>query len=264
MRIILINGKKRSGKDYLAFTLKTLIEETVLPKSLNKRVGIYRFADRLKEIMCTTLNIDLETLDDYKNKEEDVMINGKNVTNVRKILQTFGTDAMKPIFGNDIWVELLYNEIKSSNCSKDKSTSTSIISDWRYMNEYEYLKNQKDCEIIKIRVINRDILNIDKHSSENELNDMEFDYEVDNTGYKLSKEKLNDLVKKIMNPMDKEEPWTIIKCFTCRQDHYGTMKMIKDRGFECGKCYVKTIQIKNKLSKIESDLKKKKKEKKKE
>ena len=61
-KIILISGKARSGKDYIADLLKSKFEED------GKKVLKLAYADKLKEYLCVLFNLDLATLNDLKNK----------------------------------------------------------------------------------------------------------------------------------------------------------------------------------------------------
>ena len=56
MKIILISGKARSGKDYLSQLLKERLEKDGL------KVFKTAFADKLKEYLCILFNLSLEEL----------------------------------------------------------------------------------------------------------------------------------------------------------------------------------------------------------
>ena len=58
-KLILINGLKRSGKDYTAELIEEIIGD----------IGIVSFAEPMKKIISETFNISLEQLEDYKNDE---------------------------------------------------------------------------------------------------------------------------------------------------------------------------------------------------
>jgi predicted metal-binding transcription factor (methanogenesis marker protein 9) len=167
----MIHGQKRSGKDYLA---NKIIE--VFP-SFQK----YAFADPLKDIISITFDITREELDNHKNEEdglyiyEDDMIGYKKITDFRKVLQYFGTEAMKKYFGNNVWADLF---VKKYNESDNKDF---IISDYRfYEDEFLYLKNKINDKIITIKIKNNNKHN-DSHKSEKEIPDNYFDYIFDNS-----------------------------------------------------------------------------------
>jgi hypothetical protein len=162
-KIILIHGKKRAGKDYFAKLLKTELELR------NKSAEIMSFAEPLKEIMAVTFGISLEQLDHYKNVSKEICVDGIAITNFRKLLQVFGTEAMKPHFGDDVWVKLLREKTKES------TADFVLVPDFRFK-----------IEIISettVKILNNNIVSGDKHSSENELNDFIFQHYVENSDY---------------------------------------------------------------------------------
>jgi len=181
-KLVLINGVKRSGKDYVA----SLIKEKL------KDVDIISFAGPIKEIIAETFDISLETLDDFKNNPEESGIELKIYPNnqepitmeyisFRKILQRFGTEAMKPIFGDNVWADLgIKNAISSDN-------DIVIIPDFRFIIEYETAVEKmrtEGFELYTINIFNNNLPDADNHSSETELkdNNFEFNYTIDNTG----------------------------------------------------------------------------------
>lgn len=173
-KIILINGKKRHGKDYLARMLAQSL------KDFGESAEIMGFADTLKRIISKTLDITIEDLEKYKNHPDTFLLYymRKNPhvgddqilqeINFRQILQTFGTEAMKDEFGQDVWVKLLEERAQKS------SANFIIVPDFRFL-----------CEQISpctVKIFNNDIVENDNHRSENELNDFKFNHIIDNTG----------------------------------------------------------------------------------
>jgi hypothetical protein len=166
-KVILINGLKRSGKD---FSGDILLKK--LPNS--KKIA---FADNMKKIISETLGITLRELEDYKNNYYYIKTPDSSLS-FRELLQRFGTEAMKPVFGNDVWARLVKDEILKS------SADYIIISDFRFLVEYETLKDLDTLGAIKLvtlKINDNNLQNKDTHISENELNDFEFDYQIDNT-----------------------------------------------------------------------------------
>lgn len=188
-KIVLINGKKRSGKDYTAELIKKRLEK----KGFSAE--IIRFADPMKFIVAQTFGIDEEQLDTYKNDTETYGYEIKAYPNnqpsatieygdFRGILQKFGTEAMKPVFGDDVWPKLLYKRAKKLD------VDFVLVPDFRFLVEYK-----KKATTLKIR---HDVLEeqcTDTHSSETELNDFDFDFEIDNTGYTDTSDQIKKFVK---------------------------------------------------------------------
>ena len=96
-------------------------------------------------------------------------------TDFRTILERFGTEAMKPIFGKEVWVKLVVDQIKEAK------SDTVIISDFRMVEEYEYVKEHlTDYEIITINIQRDDTLK-SSHISNQELS-IDFTHTIDNNG----------------------------------------------------------------------------------
>lgn len=164
MPIILINGKKRSGKDHFAELLKKEMEEK------GEIVEIIAFADSIKDILCTSLGIDLDAFNEYKNDREPIVIAGKEYNDVRTFIQKFGTEAMQTAFGKTVWVDVFLKKVEKSN------SSYIIVPDFRF--KHEYIEDS-----YTIEVINGYLKSKDSHASEIELDGFEYQFTVDNTGH---------------------------------------------------------------------------------
>lgn len=161
LKIILISGYKRSGKDFVANKLHEQIDESV----------VMSFAKPLKEIIANTFNITLDKLDDYKNNEDNIFVQPQfTLGSFRTILQRFGTEAMKKHFGEDVWVDLAISKLPENGVV--------IFPDWRFMREYEVLSKMYQVYTIRVEDYN---LYAGEHSSENALCDFSFDLHIDNT-----------------------------------------------------------------------------------
>jgi hypothetical protein len=188
MKLILINGKKRSGKDHFAQMMQTELDK------LGKTSAIMSFADPIKEIISETFDISLEQLDQLKNDATPIGIQEATydgydclyLSNFRLILQKFGTEAMKKQFGEDVWPNLLLE--RASKADADFI----LVPDFRFLCE-----NIPGGFTVKIR--NDDIEKncTDNHRSENELNDFKFMYTLDNTGYSLTNKDVQNFIKDI-------------------------------------------------------------------
>lgn len=163
-KIVLINGKKRHGKDFLAEKLRSLLVQQ------NKTVEIMSFAGPIKGLVSTVFDIGLDELDDYKNDETGIYnACGEEVSNFRKVLQRLGTEAMPIYFGKNVWVDLLKSEADKSNAD------IILVPDFRFPNEHIE-------GALTVKIFNDDIISTDTHASENSLNDFVFDIVINNTG----------------------------------------------------------------------------------
>lgn len=149
--IIGICGHKGSGKDYLANILKEYTGFKVV-----------HFADPIKDIISDLFKISKDELNELKNSEDTKILG----TNMRSILQTFGTNIMQKFCGKRIWVDLV---LKEDNL---------IIADVRFQHEVDAIL-EKGGFIIKL-----DSPCLDSHISESGIDKMPdscFKYIFDNS-----------------------------------------------------------------------------------
>ena len=136
----------------------------------------------MKRIISATFGITPEVLEISKNDPELWKVDIRNsqsgeimaTTDFREILQRFGTEGMKPIFGDSVWAENTEGLI--SNLKEDFI----IISDFRFLCEREAFDSFK-YNITTIRILDSNIKSTDLHASETELRNFGFDYYIDNT-----------------------------------------------------------------------------------
>ena len=198
MTIVLINGAKRSGKDFTANLLKEKL-------GVNHTTDTLSFATPLKQIVADTFGISLEELEMFKNEYQDYGVEVKvypnnqpssvlQYTNFREILQRFGTEGMKPIFGESVWADIM-----ADKCF-DSESDYIFIPDFRFNVESDAIKKLDEdnhgFKIVTLKIRNDDIDTTDAHASERELDDYKFDYTIDNTGHT---DKLSDYVDSFIN-----------------------------------------------------------------
>lgn len=221
-KVIMISGKKRSGKDTVANIISQFLEES----------EILHIAAPMKRIVSKSFGLTLDELEELKNnpdkhymivtdsefllhtENEKISIERDEVverlkggfsketgirfdtgtakkivsvstepdeehkTNFRRVLQRFGTEAVKPIFGDDIWVKTLIKKIRSS------FNEYILIPDFRFKAEYEGVFHggmKHGWETYTVRVASPGTEeNPDAHPSETELDDFSFDYTIEN------------------------------------------------------------------------------------
>lgn len=182
--VILINGLKRSGKDWNA----SLIQEELYRN--NKTSEIISIAEPIKKITADALGIDLKLQEDLKNNKEPIIvrINGSQtiISDFRTLLQRMGTEAMKPWFGENVWSDMLKKRVQDSSCDYV------LVPDFRFPQEYID-------GAVTLKIVNHDIINKDTHASETQLNDYEFMYEIDNTGYPCTKPQVEEFVRNVLS-----------------------------------------------------------------
>jgi adenylate kinase family enzyme len=189
--IILISGKKQSGKNTVADYISNKYEYTQMS-----------FAEELKEYVAKLLKsmgvhnngFDIRSSDfekdEFKKQVIPYRFNKKKRT-YRELLQYFGTEMMRNFFNDELWVEIVCDQISMFHKSK-----SIVISDWRFTNEYnsinEAFKNTHN--IITIRVERESCNFNDSHISENALRDFKYDCVIDNNG---TKDELYDKIDKL-------------------------------------------------------------------
>lgn len=174
--IIQIGGFKRSGKD----TISQMISNHY--QSSGKLVDIFHYADPVKEHVCKLFNISLEQLDEFKNSKKELWSfdnydNAYKVTDFRDLLTSTG-DSFKSIFGDDIFLRLMWEKIEKSEAD------IIIIPDFRFT--VEHISNA-----VTIRIENSDIINDTDHPSETELIDFDFNMSIDNTNYNQTQDNID-------------------------------------------------------------------------
>lgn len=182
-KVVLINGKARSGKDTSARIMARILKEN------GYTVEILSFAEPLKQVIADTFNITFDELEKFKNNPTEFSVQTRtssdkkvHVTDFRTILQRFGTEGMKPVFGNDVWARLAMEKAKYLN------VDFVLIPDFRFLIEshraLSYVANDW-FTVSFVNVYSNLVNSSDTHSSETELNEFDFDYYISNEKGKL-------------------------------------------------------------------------------
>jgi hypothetical protein len=180
-KIIAICGAKRSGKDVLA--------EHLVKKYNYKRLS---FAEPLKEAVKGLFNFDDDQVgigEDTGNDRKDIIDERWGIT-PRAALQFFGTEMMQekiqellPNMKRNFFANTLVNHINSA-----EEDTKFVISDLRFIHEYERLLNISKIsikEILIVRVIrpSKDrIKEQEPHISELEYTEIPYDIIMINNG----------------------------------------------------------------------------------
>lgn len=156
IKVILISGKARHGKDQTAQYFKEILEENGM------KCLICHYADVLKHFM-----------QDYLGW------NGVKDEEGRSLLQYWGTQVFRKN-NPDCWVNIMVELLKGI---EDRSYYV-IIPDTRFKNEIEKIK-EADFRAITVRVERPNFDNQlteeqKRHPSEVDLDDYDFDYYIDN------------------------------------------------------------------------------------
>ena len=185
-KIIAICGAKRSGKDVLA-------KHLVATRGFKK----LSFAEPLKKVVKELFNFnDIQVGIDEENAvgDEKEIIDERWGISPRKALQFFGTEIMQhaideliPNTNRGFLADILISRISCDSCD---SCDSYVISDLRFLHEYNKLKSSVKVGKIRSLIIvkiSRPAVNIsedtrDTHISENEFIDIPCDVEIINDG----------------------------------------------------------------------------------
>lgn len=138
---------------FIPFEFKHLVEEISPSKETYPYLCVYRLKDIVDKIGWD---------------------NAKKITEVRRLLQYYGTEGARDIFGDSIWTDTADKYIKENNIKKI------AISDIRFENELKWLKSKQDSFLIKVK--RPGIGPINSHSSDLGINDNKCDIVIENNG----------------------------------------------------------------------------------
>lgn len=170
INLIGVTGKAGSGKT----TIANYIRDNYLYAQLN-------FADPIKQGLASMLGLTLEDLDKLKITNEP--INDYLDINVRRLLQTLGTEWGRNTIDKDFWCYLMEEKIDNL-IWKLIPTTNFVIGDVRFVNEVNWINNKGGTTIL----VKRDNKITEKttrnHQSEVEIESLRdiVTYSVNNSG----------------------------------------------------------------------------------
>lgn len=155
MKVILISGKARNGKDLTSSIIKQQLE------SEGCKVFQIAYADYLKDICKRLAGWD-------------------GVKKPRELLQQLGTDIVREkLHMKNLWVNHVVHEIK---IAEQLGYTHTLITDCRFKNEIHIPKAEfDDCVSVRVERIgfNSELTEAQKqHRSETELDDFKFDIHI--------------------------------------------------------------------------------------
>jgi len=175
--IIGLSGYARSGKDTAANHLANKYDFTRYSFAAPMKEAMYIlnpvvFSDSIGEFRYRNL-VDVYGLDRAK----------EDYPEIRRLLQVFGTEVGRNMFGDDFWVDLALKSIDVKNA---------VITDVRFKNEADAIRLAGG----QIWRVNRfGIGPVTNHASEIDLDDYDFDHVISND---LSVVELNKVIDHII------------------------------------------------------------------
>lgn len=174
VEIIGLSGWARNGKDTIADHLIANYGYERISFAAPMKEALYRLNPKITingvPGVSVKLGVDLYGWDDLKTHGPEV----------RELLQRFGTEVGREMFGEDFWVDAAIDSIQDG--------SKVVVSDVRYQNEANAIKKLGG-EVWRVVRPGYDAAN--DHASEHDLNEYNFDQVLENTG---SVSALHDLV----------------------------------------------------------------------
>lgn len=202
MQKVALCGKANSGKN----TTATLIAESLGELWASKTLA---FADPIKEMLLQMFPwADRECLYGPSKLRNNIIPDSfdknDNPLIYRQVLIDLGRQGRE--YRADHWVRVFDHRIRAMLPStgliataKDTSLKTIIVTDVRYRNEFEYLKENGYYQIKILR--NSDVvINDSSETSQDQIKIHEYDFVLDNNG---SLEDLNKNIKKIVSAIRK-------------------------------------------------------------
>ena len=161
--IVGLSGWARSGKDTAADHVVEKYGYTKFSFAAPMKEAMYRLNPRItvNELPNTALRVGIDVYgwEGLKERSPDV----------RGLLQRFGTEVGREMFGEDFWVDYALNSIPDG--------AKAVIADVRYPNEADAIRKLGG-KVVRVR--RNGVVAANEHPSESALNDYEFDVVLDN------------------------------------------------------------------------------------
>lgn len=148
MYVVGITGKAGAGKDYICLNY--------LVPMLTQREPyvIVSFADHFKFEAIVMGKLDREKVYGQKDKK------------TREYLQQRGTEKGRNVYGENIWVDILNEQLIQY---EKRGIKWAFITDVRFPNEYDYVVNQKNGIVVKIDAPDRNAIRMEQESASQEM-----------------------------------------------------------------------------------------------
>lgn len=152
MAIFGISGEKFSGKDTVANAIVARYARD------GRKAKLVRFAEPLKQSLCTLFGWDRAQLESHEFKETPEPITGKTP---RYIMQIMGTEFGRELLHDELWIRLAAVEVE--RCLQNDIVP--ILSDVRFENEASMVRAMGGTIVHVINPTN--VVRTDVHASEN-------------------------------------------------------------------------------------------------
>lgn len=155
----------------------------------------YAFADAVRDvalaidpIVATNSDSEPMRLSSFITEPSDWDWAKREVPEVRRLLQVVGTEAGRRVLGENCWVDIVHKKIHADWDGKPLIFSHAVVTDLRFENEYDFIKENNGI-VIRIERANNPHAIPKTHASEQYVPDADFLIENDGA--------LSDLYMKI-------------------------------------------------------------------
>jgi len=173
MKLIAVCGRRRSGKDTIAHHLVQTYGYQHL-----------KISKPMKDAMKSLFGFSDEEMESDKKEEIHPVWN----VSPRNLMQYIGTDVFRnhiqttiPGIGESFWVRRFVQSVKDEH-----GNTPIVVSDMRFINEYNYIYNELTTDMKVIRVERNHSTMVDNrsdcHISEKQYMEIPYDFYLENTG----------------------------------------------------------------------------------
>lgn len=167
--VLAVAGFARSGKDTLVQYLSHLYG-----------VRRYALADPIRDALYALNPIVSCSTTGEKYRLQDVVDDegwddAKSLPEIRRLLQVFGTEVGREMFGDTVWIDKACDFIAEQDY-------VVAISDLRFLNEYDVLKSRFGLDLLTVKIKRPEVGPVNGHVSDSGLSDELFDVVIENDG----------------------------------------------------------------------------------
>lgn len=168
--IIGVGGLKGAGKD----TFAQIVDQWAEEHAASSPVHTWHFADPLKKSLAALLGTSVEWINSNKDNPAKFDLPGGQKMTLRTLLQRYGTEAHRDIFGQDFWIDQTRGYLSGID-----PTDICVIPDVRFENEVELVKSFGG---VLVYIENDRVSKDDNHISETQIKNLNFDVSIENNG----------------------------------------------------------------------------------
>lgn len=198
MIVIGLHGRIGAGKNHIAEAIRLIRKDSTDRKGFQYNQRVYTeeesFANPLKAAVSTLFSISIEDTRTQEGKNKPTSYHWEHLSPslrnkfpdrtgpmlVREILQIFGSDTMRELWGDDFWVRRMRETLEKHLAKREEhrtwKTTPVVITDVRHRNEAELVREYGEVwHVVPVDMPIKTLLNKNtcaahhQHSSEQQL-----------------------------------------------------------------------------------------------